>query len=114
MEDRRTTHAERIDNTRNLIVLKPGDIVMDRTAIQRNKKREKVAKSTYTVRDPYKIILTTDHGSCFVRKLHRPDCLELKCMTYDILCPHLLRLASMWTRQIRGISTSHTLLQSIP
>ena len=43
IEDSHTTHAKRIKNTRNLIVLKPSDIVMARTAIQSNKKKEKVA-----------------------------------------------------------------------
>ena len=36
IEDRRTAHAERINNTRNLIVLQPGDIVMAQSAIQSN------------------------------------------------------------------------------
>ena len=33
IEDRRTTHAKRINNNRNLVVLAPGDIVMARTVI---------------------------------------------------------------------------------
>ena len=33
IEDRRTAHAERINNNRNIVVLEPGDIVMARTAI---------------------------------------------------------------------------------
>ena len=37
IEDRRTAHAERINNNRNVVVLEPGDIVMARTAIQSNK-----------------------------------------------------------------------------
>ena len=84
IEDRRTAHAERINNTRNLIVLKCGDIVMDRTVIKSNRKREKVAKLSYAVRGPYHIIRTTSHGSYFVRKLHQPDCPELKFMVYDL------------------------------
>ena len=40
IEDRRKARAERINNNRNIFVLKPGDIVMDRTAIQSNKQKE--------------------------------------------------------------------------
>ena len=37
IEDRRTAHAECINNNRNVVVLEPGDIFMARTAIQSNK-----------------------------------------------------------------------------
>ena len=84
IENRRTAHAERIINTWNLIDLKPGDIVMVQIVIQSNKKREKVAKLSYALRGAYQIIRTTGHGSYFVRKLHRPDCPELKVMAYDL------------------------------
>ena len=85
IEDRRKAHAERINNNRNICVLKPGgDIVMARTAIQSNKQKGKVAKLCYAVRGPYQIIRTTGHGSYFVRKLHRPHSPELKFMAYDL------------------------------
>ena len=84
IEDRRTAYAERINNNRNDVVLDPGDIVMARTAIQSNKEKEKVTMLCYAVRGPYHIIRTTGHGSYFVRKLHRPDSSELKCMAYDL------------------------------
>ena len=35
-EDRQTDHVECMKNTRNLVVLKSGDIVMVRTAVQSN------------------------------------------------------------------------------
>ena len=69
IEDHRTPHAERINNTRNLVVLKPGDIVMGRTFIQSDKKKEKVAKLSYAVRGPYQAIRATSHGSYFEMKL---------------------------------------------
>ena len=78
IEDRRTSHAERINNNRNIVVLEPGDIVIARTAIQSNKQKEKVAKLCYAIRGPYQIIRITGHGSYFVRKLHRLDSAELK------------------------------------
>ena len=93
IEDRRTDHAERINNNRNIIVLEPGDIVITRTAIQSNKQKEKVAKL---------IIKTTGHGSYFVRKLHKLDSPELKFMTC-ILFPLLLSLANLSIPQIHGI-----------
>ena len=104
IEDRRTAHAERINNNRNVVVLETGDIVMARMTIQSNKQKEKVAKLYYAVRGPYQIILTTGHGSYFVRKLHRPDSPELKFMAYDLHpIPHLSNLVNLSTPQIRGI-----------
>ena len=62
IEDRHNTHAERINNTRNLIFLKPGDIVMAQTPIQSDKKREKVIKLSYALRGAYRIIYTISHS----------------------------------------------------
>ena len=33
---------------------------------------------------PYQIIRTTDHGSYFMRKLHRPDSPKLKLIAHDL------------------------------
>ena len=73
IEDRRTAHAEHINNNCNVIFLEPDDIVMARTAIQRDKQKEKVAKLCYAVKGPCQIIRTTGHGGYFVRKLYTPD-----------------------------------------
>ena len=53
IEDRQTTHVERINNARNLIVLQASDIVMTWTVIQSNLSKKKVTKLCYAVRDPY-------------------------------------------------------------
>jgi len=66
IEDCRTAHAERINNNINIVILKPGDIVAARTAIQSDKKKEKIAKLCYAVRVPYQILHNTGHGSYFV------------------------------------------------
>ena len=109
IEDRRTPHVERINNTRNLVVLKPGDIVMGRTAIQSDKKKEKVAKLSYAVRGPYQAIRATNHGRYFKRKLHRPDSPELKFMAYDLypLPSSLKTCESMDTTDRRYLNQSH-------
>ena len=97
IEDRRTVHTERINNTRNLVFLASGDIVMDRTVIQSNKQKEKVANLCYAIRGSYQIIRTTSHNSYFVRKIHRPDSPELEIMTYIfILFFHLSNLVSLY------------------
>ena len=108
IEDRRTAHAERINNNRNIVLLQPDDIVMARTSVQSNKQREKVAKLTYAVRGPYQIIRTTGHGSYFVRKLHRPDSPELKFMAYDLypLPPSLKPCESIETIDKRYLNLS--------
>ena len=56
IEDRRTAHDERIDNSTNNVVLHTGDIVMDLTAIQINLSKNKVAKLSYSARVPFQII----------------------------------------------------------
>ena len=53
IKDRRTVHAECINYSQNLFILHAGDIVMVRTAIQRDLPKNKIAKLSYSVRDPY-------------------------------------------------------------
>ena len=55
IEDFRTTHAERIDNSRNIVTIHPGDIVMARTSVQSDKSKDKVTKLRYQVRGPFQI-----------------------------------------------------------
>ena len=108
IEDRHIAHAERINNNRNT-VLTPGGIVMTRTAIQSDKKKDKVGKSCYAVRGLYQIIRTTGHGSHSVRKLHRPDSSELKFMAYDLYPspPSLKPCALVDTIDTRYLNQSH-------
>ena len=84
IEERQIAHTEYINNSRNLAVLNPDDIVIARTVIQSNKSQNKVAKLRYTVRDPYYIILNTGHGSYYVKKINQPDNSVLKFMVYDL------------------------------
>ena len=84
IEDHRTAHTERINNNGNFIILKPEDIVMARTAIQSNKKKEKVSQLCDTGRGSYHILCSTGYGSDFVKKLHKPDSPELNFMAYDL------------------------------
>ena len=84
IEDRRTAHAERINNNRNLVIFKPGDIVMAKAAIQNDKKKAKVAKFCYADRGPHQIICNTGHDSYFAKKLHKPDSPELNFMAHDL------------------------------
>ena len=109
IEDRRTAHAERINNNRNVVDLEPGHIIMARTAIQSNKRKEKFAKLCYAVRGPYQIIRTTGHGSYFVQKLHRPDAPELKTMAYDLypLPPALKPCEPVDSTDTRYLNQSH-------
>ena len=44
VEDRRITHAEIVDDSRNIVTMQSGDIVMARSAILNNKAIDKVAK----------------------------------------------------------------------
>ena len=63
--DRQTAAAEHINNNRNIVILKPGNIAIARTAIQRDKKKEKekVAKLCYIVRSTYHFLRNTGHSN---------------------------------------------------
>ena len=50
IEGRRATHSERINNNRTPAVLRRGDNVMTRIAIQSYKKKETVAKLCFVIR----------------------------------------------------------------
>ena len=110
IEDLRIAHAERINNSRNLVFLKAGDIVMARTAIQSNLTKNKVAKLSYSVRDPYQMVRHTRFGSYYVRKLYKPDSPELKFMAYDLYpLPSPLNLCkSVDTTNSRYLSQHHS------
>ena len=84
MKDRRTAYVERINNSRNLVVLHAGDIVMARTAIQSDHFKNKVTRLSYSIQCSYQIIRNTWFDSYFVRKFDKPDSPELKFMAYDL------------------------------
>ena len=84
IEYRRTVHVELVNNNKNVVELVVGDIVMTRTAIQSDVPTNKVAKSSYQVREYFRIVKCTGRGIYFVRKLYKPDSLELKFMAIDL------------------------------
>ena len=59
MEDRKTSHAKRINNNRNVVTIHPGYLVMTRTATQKDKVKDKVTKLSYTVRSLFQIVPDT-------------------------------------------------------
>ena len=111
IEDRRTAHAERINNSKNLLLLlKAGDIVMTRSAIQSDLSKHKVAKLSYSVRGPFQIICTTVLGSSFVWKLNKLGSLELKFMAHDLcsLPPSLKPCELIDSIDTRDLHQNHT------
>ena len=84
IEYRLIAHTERINNSRNIVVLHTSDIVMDGTAIQSDPYKHKAAKLSYSVRGPFQITRSTGFGSYFVRKFNKPDSPELKFMAYNL------------------------------
>ena len=87
IEDRRTAHTERINNSKNIVLLKTGDIVMARTAIQSDLSKNKVAKLCYSVRGSFQIFRKTRRGSYFVWKHNKRDSPELKFMANYLYPP---------------------------
>ena len=84
VEDRRTAHAERVNNNRNIVTVHPVDIVMARTAIQSDKATNKVANLCYAVHETFKIVRGTGRSSYIVRKLNNLDSPEFKFMPEDL------------------------------
>ena len=81
IEDRRDTHAERINNNIHIVSMRPGDLVMVQTTVQSDKIKDKVAKLSYAVRAPFHIIRSTNRGGYIVRKLNKSDSPELNFMS---------------------------------
>ena len=84
IDDRRDAYAERVNNNNNIVDLVVGDIVMAQTTVHSDVSLNKVAKLTYQVRGPFRIVKYTGQGSCLVRKLYKPDSLTLKFMDVDL------------------------------
>ena len=72
-ENRKTDHAECVNNSRNFVMMYSGYIVMACNSIQSNKAKDRIDKLRCTVRGPFQIIRDTYRGSGIVRKLHKPD-----------------------------------------
>ena len=109
IEDRRDTHAERINNNRNIVLMRPGDIVMARTAVQSDKSKDKVVKLSYAVWGPLQIIRGTGQGGYTVRKLNKHDSPELKFMSKDlhILPPSLKSCQPVGWSDTRYLNQTH-------
>ena len=112
IDDRRTIHAERVNNNKNIFDFIVGDIVMVRTAVQSNATINKVAKLSYQVRGPFRIVKCTGHGSYLVRKLYKPDSPELRFMAIDLypLPPSLKPCEPVDSSDIGHLNHSHNLL----
>ena len=109
IEDRRTAHVERINNNINIVSMRPDDFVMDRTAVQSDKSKDKVAKLNYVTRGSFQIVQGTGRGGCIVRKLHKLDSPELKFMSEDlyILPPSLKSCEPVDSSDTRYPNQSH-------
>ena len=97
IKNRRTTHAERVNNSKKIVELVIGDIVMTRTTIQSDASTSRVAKLSYQVRRPFFIAKRTSHVSCLVQRLYNFDNPpELKFMASDLYpLPPSLKRASL-------------------
>ena len=68
IDDRCTTHAERVNNNNKFIELVVSDIVVVKTAIPSDAFTNRVAKLNYQVRGPFRIVKFTCRGNYLVRK----------------------------------------------
>ena len=109
IENLRIAHADRINDSKNLIVFHAGDIIIARTAIHSDLSKHKVTKLSYSVRGPFQIIRPTGFGSYFVRKLNKSNSPELQFMAYDLypLPPSLKPCESIDSTDIRYLNQKH-------
>ena len=92
IEDRRSYHRERMNQSRNQKLFQLGDIVMVRVSVQSKAAEDRVAKLSYRLRGPYEITSVSGHGAYNVRKLGMPDGAELTYHAENIsLLPPVLR-----------------------
>ena len=84
IEDRRTVHADRINNNRIIGVLQTGNIVMVRTVIHSDISKNKVSNLSYAVRGPCRIIRSIRRSRYFFKKLNKADSPEFKFIAYDL------------------------------
>ena len=59
IRDRCEIHAERVNNNKNIVELVVGKTVMARTAVETDASTNKVAKLSYQVRGPLRIVTCT-------------------------------------------------------
>ena len=84
IEDRRKTHAEQVNNNRNIVELVVGDIVIAWTTIQSDASTNKVAKLSYPVRGLFYIVQCTRRGKYLVRELYKHKRPELNFIATDL------------------------------
>ena len=102
-------HAERVNNNKNIVEFIIGDIVMARTAVQSDASTNKVARLSYQVRGPFRIVKCIGYGSYLVRKLYKSNSPELKFMTTDLysLPPSLKPCEPVDSFNIRYLNISY-------
>ena len=83
----RAVYTERVNNSRNIVEIVAGDIVIARTTVPSDAFKNKVAKWSYQVQGSFWIVQCTRRGSYLVIKLYKPNSLELKCTTTDLYPP---------------------------
>ena len=77
---------------KDIVELVVSNIVMARTAIQRNASANKVTKLSYQVRDPFRIFQYTGRGVYLSRELYKPNSLKLKFMVTDLYLSSFLKV----------------------
>ena len=83
---------------------------MTHTAVQNDASTNKVAKLSYQVRGPFRIVKSTVHGIYLVRKLYKHDSPELKFMATDLyfLPPSLKPCVPVDSSDIRYLNHSYS------
>lgn len=112
-EDRREQHRERVNNDREIIQYKQGDIVMGRIAVQSKSETGTVQKLVYQIRGPFVIVGDTGHSSYLVQRYGNPNSALQKFMTEDLylLPPQILPCEHMDTPDMRYLNADFAPLQ---
>ena len=108
-EERRCYHRERANEARNQRLFELGNLVMVCVAVQSKLAKQRVAKLTYRLRGPYKIVDILEHGAYNLRKFGKPDSAKLKYHAEDIsmLPPAIRPVEPLDGPDLRYLNNAH-------
>ena len=106
VEDRRTAHAERSNESRRPVVYATGDRVMANVQVQSSAANDKVAKLSYQRRGPFQVTACLGNGAYELQSLSRPNGAKMKFHSSSLspLPPGLLPCDPIDTADLRYLN----------
>ena len=108
-EERRSYHRERTNKSRNQQLFELGDLVMVRVAVQSQQAKDQVAKLTYWLWGPCKIVDVLEHGAYNLCKFGKMDGAKFRYHAKDIsmLPPAICPVKPLNGPDLRYLNNAH-------